>query len=130
VVATHDVCANMRDLRSGAPGAYAAHVAGRNSWSVGIAVCAMGGATPADFGRWPITTAQVEALAHVAHVVARAYGVPLDAIRTHAEAALIDGYFGAGDDACRWDIARLTPSAAPRADRGGGVTFSRLGESR
>jgi hypothetical protein len=115
VVATHDVRANMRDLRSGEPGAYAAHVAGRNSWSVGIAVCAMGGATPADFGRWPITTAQVEALARVAHVVAQAYGVPLDAIRTHAEAALIDGYFGAGDDDCRWDIARLTPSAAPLA---------------
>ncbi len=105
----------MRDLRSGEPGPYAAHVAGRNSWSVGIAVCAMGGATPADFGRWPITTAQVDAVARVAHVVARAYGVPLAAIRTHAEDALLDGYFGADVDDCRWDIARLAPSPAPLA---------------
>jgi len=115
VVATHDLRANMRDLRAGAAGAYAAHVAGRNSWSVGIAVCAMGGATPADFGRWPITPAQIDALARVANVVAQAYAVPLAAIRTHAEAALDDGYFGAGDDDCRWDIARLEPSASPLA---------------
>ncbi len=115
VVATHDLRANMRDLRGGEPGAYAAHVAGRNSWSVGIAVCAMGGATPADFGRWPITPAQVDALARVAGIVARAYAVPFEAIRTHAEAALDDGYFGAGGDDCRWDIARLEPRAEPLA---------------
>ncbi len=112
VVQTHDLRANMRDVRADeAP--YAAHVAGRNSWSVGIAVCAMGGATPANFGRWPITLAQTEALARVAGIVARAYALPLAAIRTHAEAALDDGYFGAGDDDGRWDIARLAPSAAP-----------------
>jgi hypothetical protein len=113
LVATHDLRANMRDLRGADPGPYAAHVAGRNSWSVGIAVCAMGGATPADFGRWPITPAQVEALALVARIVARAYAVPLAAIRTHAEAALEDGYFGAGDDDRRWDIARLEPREDP-----------------
>jgi hypothetical protein len=113
VVATHDPRANMRDVRGAEPGPYAAHVAGRNSWSLGIAVCAMGGATPADFGRWPITGAQVDALARVAHVVAAAYGVPLAAIRTHAESAVDDGYFGAGDDDQRWDIARLEASGAP-----------------
>jgi hypothetical protein len=113
VVPTSDLRANMRDLRADATEPYAAHVAGRNSWAVGIAVCAMGGATPSDFGRWPITGAQIEALARVARIVADAYALPLAAIRTHAEAALEDGYFGAGDDDCRWDIARLEPSAAP-----------------
>jgi hypothetical protein len=113
VVATHDVRANLRDVRADGALPYAAHVAGRNSWTVGIAVCAMGGATPADFGQWPITPAQVDALASVARRVADAYAVPVAAIRTHAEFALDDGYFGASGDDCRWDIARLEPSAAP-----------------
>ena len=113
VVATHDLRANMRDVRDGGTQPYAAHIAGRNSWAVGIAVCAMGGATPADFGRWPITAAQIEALASVARRLADAYGVEPGAIRTHAEAALDDGYFGAAGDDCRWDIARLAPSTAP-----------------
>jgi hypothetical protein len=117
VVSTHDLRANMRDVRADADQPYAAHVAGRNSWAVGIAVCAMGGATPHDFGRWPITSAQIDALAHVARIVADAYGVAPGAIRTHAEAALDDGYFGAGDDACRWDIARIEPRDAPLAPR-------------
>ncbi len=115
VVATHDLRANMRDLRAEAAEPYAAHVAGRNSWAVGIAVCAMGGATPADFGRWPITRSQVDALARVARLVALAYALPTAAIRTHAEAALDDGYFGAEGEDARWDIARLEPSAAPLA---------------
>ena len=117
VVATHDLAANLRDLRGGSDELYAAHVAGRNSWSVGIAVCAMGGATPLDFGRWPITANQVDALARAAGVLAAAYAVPLDAIRTHAEFALEDGYFGAGGDDCRWDIARLEPRPAPLEPR-------------
>jgi hypothetical protein len=113
VVQTHDLRANMRNLHADPSEPYAAHVAGRNSWTIGIAICAMGGATPADFGRWPLTGAQIEALARVARVLADAYAIPLAAIRTHAEAALEDGYFGAGGDGCRWDIARLEPSAAP-----------------
>ncbi len=115
VVATHDLRANMRDVAADGRAPYAAHVAGRNSWTIGIAICAMGGATPSDFGRWPLTRAQLDALAVVARTLADAYAIPLAAIRTHAEAALEDGYFGAGDDDCRWDIARLAPSAAPLA---------------
>ncbi len=111
VVHTHDLRANMRDLTAGQSEPYAAHVAGRNSRTVGIAVCAMGGATPHDFGRWPLTAAQVDALARVARIVAERYAIPLAAIRTHAEHACDDGYFGAGDDE-RWDIARLAPSDA------------------
>ena len=110
VAATHDLGANMRDVRVGdAP--YAAHTSGRNSWSIGLAVCGMAGATPADFGRFPLTDAQIDGLCRVAGVLATFYAIPLAAIRTHAEAALEDGYFGAAAEQ-RWDIARLEPSPA------------------
>jgi hypothetical protein len=67
-------------------------------------------ATPADFGPFPVTAAQIDALCRVAARLARFYEIDVAAIRTHAEAALEDGYFGDGDDE-RWDIARLRPSA-------------------
>ena len=113
VHATHDLRANMRDLRVGASGSYAAHTQGRNSFAAGIAVCGMHGATPADFGRYPLRAEQVEALCSVASALVRAYGITLAEVRTHAEAALDDGYFGAESDEVRWDIARLEPSIEP-----------------
>jgi hypothetical protein len=114
VVVTHDLRANMRDLRREPDEPYAAHVAGRNSFLAGIAICAMEGATPHDFGRWPLTPMQLDALVVVARELATAYALPVDTIRTHAEFACDDGYFGCGDDE-RWDIARLEPSDAPLA---------------
>ena len=108
VVATHDLRANMRDLRVAPQDPYAAHTAGRNSWSIGLAACAMAGATPAAFGAYPITPEQIEALCRVAALLAAAYEIPTVSIRTHAEAALADGYFGAGAEE-RWDGARLQP---------------------
>ena len=110
---THDLRANMRDVRLDPAAPYAAHTAGRNAWSLGLAVAAMRDATPSDFGAYPLTGEQLEALCVVAARLAAFYGIPLGAIRTHAEAALDDGYFGAGSDGARWDIARLEPS--PRA---------------
>ncbi len=111
VVQTNDLRCNMRDVRTGDQ-PYAAHTAGRNSWSIGLAVCAMGGALPSDFGPHPLVATQVDALCTLARRLADAYRIPLDAVRTHAEAALEDGYFGAGPDQ-RWDIARLAPSPEP-----------------
>lgn len=110
---THDLRHNMRDVRLDPERSYAAHTRGRNSWSIGLAAAAMDGATPSDFGAYPITAAQLDALCRVAAALAEFYGIDLVAIRTHAEAALDDGYFGAGDDGLRWDIARLRPSAEP-----------------
>ena len=115
VVATHEPAANARDLRA-TEDPYAAHVAGRNSHALGVAICGMRDATPHDFGAYPLRDDLVDvACAHVAKLCA-AYRIALDAdhVRTHAEAALDDGYFGAGPDE-RWDVARLTPSAAPLA---------------
>ncbi len=113
VHATHDLRANMCDVRTARSGGYAAHTAGRNSYAAGVAICAMRAATPHDFGQFPLTVEQVEALCIVAARLVRFYGIAIDEVRTHAEAALDDGYFGAGDDDVRWDIARLAPSAEP-----------------
>lgn len=110
---TFDLRANMRDVATEPALPYAQHTAGRNSFAIGIAVCAMEDATPHDFGEYPITEAQVEAACIVAARLARFYEIAPSEIRTHAEAAHDDGYFGAGDDDCRWDIARFTPSTAP-----------------
>jgi hypothetical protein len=131
VVSSRDLRANMRDVRSGtAP--YAAHVAGRNSYAVGIAICAMADATPADFGTYPLRDDQVALACATAADVCRAYAIAIDAdhVRTHAEAALADGYFGCAPDQ-RWDIARLTPSHEPlRAEEAttvGDVLRARIG---
>ena len=110
---THDLRENMRDVRADPSLPYAAHTRGRNSWSIGISVAAMHDATPADFGAFPLTEPQLEALCRVAAVLARFYGIDVAAVRTHAEAALADGYFGAGSDEVRWDIARLRPAPEP-----------------
>ena len=126
VVQTHDLRANMRDLRRDPASPYAAHTLGRNSWSIGLAVCGMADARPSDFGRYPLAAAQIDALCVVARTLADAYHIPLAAIRTHAEAALEDGYFGADDDDLRWDIARLEPRPEPLADREATATGDRL----
>lgn len=112
---THDLRANMRDVRLDPGLPYAAHTHGRNAWSLGLAVAAMRGAAPQDFGAYPLTEEQIEALCVVAARLAAFYAIPAAAIRTHAEAALDDGYFGAGGDDLRWDIARLAPSSRPLA---------------
>jgi len=110
---THDLRENMRDVRLDPALPYAAHTARRNSWSIGLSIAAMQGATPADFGAYPVTTPQLDALCRVAATLASFYGIDVANVRTHAEAALDDGYFGAGGASSRWDIARLRPAPEP-----------------
>ena len=112
---THDLRENMRDVRLDPSLPYAAHTAGRNSWSIGIAIAVMRDAVPGDFGAFPLTEPQLEGMCRVAAVLAAFYGIGAAAVRTHAEAALADGYFGAatGEEHLRWDIARLRPSPEP-----------------
>jgi hypothetical protein len=112
-VLTHDLRANMRDVREpGAP--YAAHTAGRNSFAIGLAVCGMRAAAPDDFGAFPLLEDMLALGCATAARLCAFYGIPVDDahVLTHAEAALADGYFGCGPDE-RWDIARLKPDAAP-----------------
>jgi hypothetical protein len=113
VCATRDLRSNMREVRDGGP-LYAAHVAGRNSFAAGVAVAGMLGATPQAFGEYPLRDDMLEALCRVARALADAFAIPVDAahVATHAEAAVEDGYFGAGADE-RWDIARLRPEPSP-----------------
>lgn len=113
VVTTNDVCANMRDVRTGdAP--YAPHTAGRNSYALGLALCGMSEATPTDFGRFPLRDDMLATFCELAAHACAAYAIAVeaDAVMTHAEAALVDGYFGSGDEE-RWDIARLRSEARP-----------------
>jgi len=121
VHATHDLCANMRDVRVDARLPYAAHTANRNSYAIGIAACGMANAVPAAFGPAPLTAAQCDGLVAVSARLVAHYAIPLAAVRTHAEAACEDGYFGAGEDE-RWDIARLAPSDAPLDPREAALT--------
>jgi hypothetical protein len=116
VFATRDLRANMRDVRSATPGSYATHTAGHNSYAIGLAACGMLGATPHDFGRYPLRDDLLALVCATAARLCTFYAIAVDAehVRTHAEAALEDGYFGAGPDE-RWDIARLRPSAQPLA---------------
>ncbi|HYZ15872.1 MAG TPA: N-acetylmuramoyl-L-alanine amidase [Candidatus Acidoferrum sp.] len=107
---THDLRENMREVYKGPELPYAAHTRGRNSFSIGISIAGMRDATPFDFGLYPLTEAQLDAMCRLSAGLARWYGIDVAAIRTHAEAAIDDGYFGAGSDDLRWDIARLQPS--------------------
>ncbi len=112
-IATHDLRANMRDVRVGdAP--YAAHTRGRNSHAIGVSVCGMRDARPHDFGAFALRDDMVAAMCVLVADLCRAYAIVPSArtIVTHAEAALADGYFGC-DDEQRWDIARLLPEPRP-----------------
>lgn len=113
VVLSRDVRDNMRDVTGGTV-PYAAHTAGRNSYALGVAICGMRDATPSDFNAFPLTDDALDFACRVVREACAFYGIPVDSrhVRTHAEAALEDGYFGAGDEQ-RWDIARFVPGPAP-----------------
>ncbi len=114
VVYTHDVTENMRKVYQPPNAPYAAHTRGRNSYAIGISIMAMEGATPQDFGEYPLTEPLVDGLCLLAAKLAKYYDVPIaaDHIMSHAEAALQDGYFGTAPRE-RWDIARLHAEDRP-----------------
>ncbi len=114
VVNTHDVRENMRCVYDAPDEPYAAHTRKRNSFALGISVMGMQGSKPNDFGPYPLTAGLIDAFCVVAAKLAARYRVPVDAehIMTHAEAALLDGYFGTQPEQ-RWDIARLQPDRRP-----------------
>ena len=128
VVETHALDANARDVReAGEP--YAAHVAGRNSFAIGVAICGMRDATPSDFGAFPLREDMVEAACALVARLCSRYKIAIDAehVRTHAEAAVDDGYFGAAADE-RWDVARLAPEPRPLDAADARVVGDRLRE--
>lgn len=109
---------NAVTVGEGAP--YAAHTWERNSHALGIAVACMGGAGVGEhnFGAFPVQKHEIEALCACVAALAWLYRVPLDVTRnmTHAEAAILDGYFVTdrpADGITRWDLARLAASPEP-----------------
>jgi len=109
---THDVSQNMRPLTEEMD--YAAHTRGRNSFAIGVSALSMRDATPHDFGSQPLTEELVDALCAMCACLALRYDIAIDAdhVMTHAEAAIIDGYFGLLPEE-RWDLARLKPAEEP-----------------
>jgi hypothetical protein len=99
---------------------YAAHTYQRNGHAIGLAVAAMDGATTSDFGPHPVQGHELEVLCAAAAACALKYGIDVagqtesgePTVMTHAEAAIVDGYYcgHTTDPDCRWDLARLQPS--------------------
>ncbi|HEX8805737.1 MAG TPA: hypothetical protein VF741_02265 [Candidatus Aquilonibacter sp.] len=118
VVNTHDVRENMRNVYEDPDAPYAAHTRGRNSYALGISMMAMEGATPPDFGKYPLTDELINGLCVVGARLAAFYNVPIDAdhIMSHAECGVREGYFGTADNQ-RWDIARLAASDKPLVEQ-------------
>ena len=106
----HPVSANAGPLRSGA---YAAHTLNANTGSIGVALAAMAGAQERPFsaGKYPITPAQVDALATLCADLCRQYDIPVSrqTVLTHAEVQPTLGITQQG----KWDIAWLPGMAAP-----------------
>lgn len=98
---THSIAQNERPI---ATKSYAAHTRLLNSGSIGVAVCAMGGAVERPYhpGRWPITDAQWRALYAVCADLCEHYGLdPIPAeLCSHAEVQRVHGVRQAG----KWDI--------------------------
>lgn len=95
-------------------GRYAAHTLNCNTGSIGVALAAMAGAVEAPFsqGRYPITDAQVEALAALCARLCARYGISVTrkTVLSHAEVQPTLGIKQRG----KWDIAWL-----PGMDRPG-----------
>lgn len=96
--------ANAGPLKSGR---YAAHTLNGNTGSIGVAVAAMLGAQERPFraGRYPITKAQLEALAMLCASLCRTYKIEVtrQTVLTHAEVQPTLGIAQRG----KWDIAWL-----------------------
>lgn len=89
------------------PGDKLSHTWNRNTGRVAISAMAMYNATEDNYGKYPITDKQIEAMSALAAKIAKQYSIPLNEIRTHADWATIDGYGpGSGDPETRWDLWR------------------------
>lgn len=99
-----------------------AHTWHRNTGSVGVTLCACYGATTDNLGDYAPTAAQIETMAQVVAVLAKALWLTIDRDRvmTHGEAAdNVDGLLPEGDEygprhGCeRWDLQFLGTEESP-----------------
>ena len=110
---------------------YKPHTWHRNTYACSITLNCCYGAVAnngydADFGLFPPTEAQIEAMSLVCAMFLKHGGIGLADIMTHCEAAFEDGYGpGSGDPETRWDLWFLPDNAYLDNDgrpqmRGGG----------
>jgi N-acetyl-anhydromuramyl-L-alanine amidase AmpD len=85
------------------PGDTLSHTWQRNTGNVGIAAMAMYGATTEDYGKYPITSQQIEGMAALCARLMKRYGMPISSVISHAEAADKDDY-GPATTCERWDL--------------------------
>lgn len=98
-----------------------AHTWHRNTGAVGVTLCCCYGADTADLGDYPPTAAQIETMAQVVAVLAKALWLTIDRdrIMTHAEAAdNLDGIdvpdpYGPLNGCERWDLQFLGTEESP-----------------
>ncbi len=104
------VSANTGRLVSGR---YAAHTLNCNTDSIGVSLAAMAGAVerPFNAGRYPITEAQMTALARLVQDLCREYGIPItrQTVLTHAE---VQPTLGIAQKQ-KWDITWIPGMSAP-----------------
>jgi N-acetyl-anhydromuramyl-L-alanine amidase AmpD len=87
------------------------HIRGRNTGSIGIAVCGMAGAQQCPFqpGLYPISRGQVERMCEVAAILCRRYGIAITPEKV----------FGHGEvQADKWDPMVLPWEQKPMAEVG------------
>jgi len=75
-----------------------------NTDNIQISLCGMLGANPDDFGEYPITKKQIEAMIELCAVIVLMRGIKYWKIKTHAERAIEKDYFP-----IKWDFACLRP---------------------
>lgn len=98
-------------------GQYAAHTWKLNSYSIGVALDAMAGATerPFSWGHYPLSTKQVDALCLLVATLSTKHGVPVtpETILTHAEVQPTLGV----KQKFKWDITVLPGMTEPQGPR-------------
>jgi len=82
------------------------HTWHRNTGNIGICACCLGGENinEHNFGNWPLMKNQIEELCKVSAEICYLKNIDPYQVKTHAEYAIEDGYFGE-----RWDLAILYP---------------------
>lgn len=115
----YQTCSSLKQRKS--------HTYRRNTDAVGIALCcacnASCGSGNIDFGPEPPTEVQIDKAAMAVAILTEALGLKIgfETVKTHAEAAFIDGYGpGSGDSETRWDLWMLPDLPLTRKLRPGG----------
>ena len=101
------------DNLSASDGRYAAHTRGCNTGSIGVSLAAMAGAVERPFnpGKYPITPAQITALARLCADLCRKYKIAVTrkTVLSHAEVQPTLGIAQRG----KWDVAWIPGMSAP-----------------